>query len=281
MPDPDRLLRTIRQAAKAFCETPGRMGRLVYIGSGQEVLVAGDVHGNLENFRRLLNVAQLSTNPRRHIVLQELVHGRFHYPQGGDKSHQLLDLLSALKCQYPERVHLLLGNHEIAQWKNQTIVKSDVELTSAFREGVQSAYGPRATEIYQAYQDMLGAVPLAIRTHNRVLLSHSAPEMSQLAAFDPEILEREVLEESEWRLGGSAHSLVWGRDTSEETILMFLKRMDADFLITGHTPALEGFAFPNPYQLILDCSGPDPAYCLFNTSEPATSEGLKQAVKRL
>ena len=71
-------------------------------------MVAGDLHGNVDNFRRLLAIADLERHPRRHLVLQEIVHGRSHYPNGSDKSHQMVDLAAALKCQYPKRTHWIL-----------------------------------------------------------------------------------------------------------------------------------------------------------------------------
>src|SRR5438132_11586095 len=151
MPDPDRLLRTLQQAIQAFRDTPGRKGRLVRLQDVDEVMAVGDLHGNVENFRRALQKAELGTHPRRHLVLQELVHGPFRYPGGGDKSHQLVDLLAALKCQFPRQVHLLLGNHELAQWTGQAIAKGDSELNALFREGLDSAYGKSAAEIYAVY----------------------------------------------------------------------------------------------------------------------------------
>src|SRR5437588_345537 len=106
MPDPVRLLRTLHRAREAFQATPGRRGHWIELTGADDVLVAGDLHGNLENFRELLHRADLDRQPRRHLVLQELLHGPYSYSAGGDKSHQLLDLVAALKCQYPERVHL-------------------------------------------------------------------------------------------------------------------------------------------------------------------------------
>src|SRR5438270_5892531 len=180
MPDPHRLLRTLAQAVAAFRGTPGRRGRMVQLENAGEVLVAGDLHGNVENFRLLLEKARLGKHPERHLVLQELVHGPFCYPAGGDKSHQLVDLLAALKCQHPRQVHLLLGNHELAQWTGQAIAKSDSELNSLFRAGVDTAYGARAAEIYAAYLYLFAVVPLAVRTGNRVFLSHSLPNSARL-----------------------------------------------------------------------------------------------------
>ena len=103
MPDADRLLYTLRRAVQAFRDTPGRRGRLVTLQGAGEVLVAGDLHGNVENFRLLLQKAELAKHPRRHLVLQELIHGPYRYPAGGDKSHQLLHLIAGLKCQFPRK----------------------------------------------------------------------------------------------------------------------------------------------------------------------------------
>src|SRR5437016_7071844 len=163
MPDPIRLQRTLQQAIRAFRTTPGRKGRLVLLQEAGDVFAVGDLHGNVENFRQALQKAELQKNPNRHLVLQELIHGPHRYPAGGDKSHQLVDLLAALKCQHPRQVHLLLGNHELAQWTGQAIAKSDSELNSLFRAGVDTAYGASAAEIYAAYLDLLAVVPLAVR----------------------------------------------------------------------------------------------------------------------
>lgn len=109
MPNPERLLQTLRRAIDAFRATPGRHGRVISLTNVTEVLVVGDLHGNVANFRLALQRANLRLYPQRHLVLQELIHGPFRYPDGGDKSHQLLDLTAALKCEFPERVHYLLG----------------------------------------------------------------------------------------------------------------------------------------------------------------------------
>src|SRR5436309_10343991 len=199
MPDPGRLLTILRAATQAFRDTPGRRGRLVCQTDVSEVFATGDLHGNIANFRQILAKADLRAHPRRHLVLQELIHGPFHYPNGGDKSHQLLDLLSALKCQYPDRVHMLLGNHELAQWTGQWIAKGEHDLNDLFFRGVKYAYGARAAEVYDAYRRMLAGVPLAVRTPNRVFLCHSLPSGSRLATFDPAVLEREELTDEEVR----------------------------------------------------------------------------------
>jgi Calcineurin-like phosphoesterase len=281
MPDPDCILRTIRRAIQSFRDTPGRRGRVVFLEEGIEVFVSGDLHGNLENFRQLLAKANLAQNLQRHFVLQEVIHGPYHYPAGGDKSHQLLDLLAALKCQFPKQVHFLLGNHELAQCTQRRISKGDLDLNQCFREGVGTAYGSRAPEIYAAYQELLGVVPVVLRTANRILLSHSLPPASRLPEFDPGVLERDVSPEADVVPGGAVYSLLWGRDTRAETAADFLNKMDADLLITGHVPCDNGFDAPNDRQLILDSIGTPACYCLFSTDQPLTHAELVHHVSTL
>jgi hypothetical protein len=281
MPDPLRLLHTLREAVKAFRATPGRKGRFISLPAGREILVAGDLHGNVENFRLLLKRAALDANPQRHLVLQEVVHGRFFYPNGGDKSHQLLDLTAALKCQYPERVHFLLGNHELAQWQDHLIGKADLDLNALFKQGVVTAYKDRADEILAAYRELFAAADLAIRTANRVFLSHSLPSSKRLEKFDLADLERDEPRAEDVGFGGSIHSLVWGRDTRVETAAAFLNKVDADLLITGHIPCDKGFEVASDRQLILDSLGTPACYCLFPTDRPLTMNDLVSYVGTL
>src|SRR5262249_59096939 len=50
MPDPKKILTTIRRAATLFRATPGREGAIVRLASGDEAMVVGDLHGNVSTF---------------------------------------------------------------------------------------------------------------------------------------------------------------------------------------------------------------------------------------
>lgn len=278
MPPPDRMLTTIRRAAEFVKRTPGRTGHLVRLPGCTDVLVAGDLHGHVPNFQKVLTVADLAKHPGRHLVLQEVVHGPFRYPTGGDKSHQLVDLFAALKCQYPTRVHLLPGNHELAQWTGRDVGKGNESLNDLFREGVTAAYGPAGTEIYAAYCDLFRALPVALRTPNGVFLSHSLPSERYLRTFDARLLEAEQYEEKEYLPGGLVYGLVWGRDTSEPTAVDFLMKVESELLVTGHIPTDDGYSVPNGRQLIVDCSASPAAYVLVPADRPLTHAELLKGV---
>lgn len=281
MPDPTRVLSTIKRATALFRSTPGRQGGLVTLSdSAEEVMVVGDLHGNIPAFRQFLIVADLAKNPSRHLVFQELVHGNKHYPDDkGDKSHQLVDVVSALKCQFPERVHLILGNHELSELTGRPIAKAGVALNALFRQGINTAYGASADAIYEAYRTLFAALPLAVRTPNRVFLCHTIPDPFDLESFDPTIFEADHWPATAMARHGAVYAMTWGRNTDIENADRFAQLVDADYFITGHQPCEQGFRQANDRQIIIDGTEPYPAYCLFSTRDVLTIESLLKCVK--
>lgn len=277
----DTRLLSVRRAILAFRDTPGRRGRFVHAADCDELLVAGDLHGHVENFRRLLKRADLSASPRRHLIVQELIHSPFRYPTGGDKSHQLVDLVCALKVQFPRQVHYLLGNHELAQLTARRVMKADEDYNELFERGVRDCYGERGGELYEQYLALFRVIPVAVRTANRTFVSHSLPSAGHLPEFDVEALTREPTLETDLAPGGSLYSLVWGRDVREETLSAFLKRVDGERLISGHVPCEEGYERPSPAHVILDSQGAAAGYCQLPASRPLEPGEWEQSVGML
>lgn len=275
MPDPEKLLTTIHRATELFRATPGRSGGVIALETAGDVLVVGDLHGNIPAFRKVLAIAALADHPARHLVLQELIHGNRFYPdEQGDKSHQLVDLLAALKCQYPDRVHLILGNHELSELTGRVIGKNGMALNALFRQGIMTAYGARADAVYTAYKGLFAALPLAVRTPNRVFLCHTIPDALYLEDLDASVFQLDEWPPEMMKRGGAVYALTWGRDTSPETLERFAQLVDADWFITGHQPCDEGFRQPNDRQIIIDGTDPHPTYLLFPAREPVTIESL-------
>jgi hypothetical protein len=275
MPDPHKLLTTIHRATQLSRVTPGRAGGVVTLSGATDVMVVGDLHGNLLAFRHVLKIAALDRHPDRHLVLQELIHGPLEYPSdGGDRSHQLVDLAAALKCQYPDRVHVILGNHELSELTGRTIGKDNETLNAKFYRGIQTAYAERAGDVFGAYKELFTAMPLAVRTPNRVYLCHTVPDESDLDNLDLALLSAEVWPAEAMQRRGTIYALTWGRDITPETADRFARMVDADWFITGHQPCDQGFQQANHRQIIIDGTDPYPAYCLFPANEPVTVESL-------
>jgi hypothetical protein len=246
----------------------------------EEVMVVGDLHGNIPAFRQVLLSADLANHPKRHLVLQELVHGNKYYPDDqGDKSHQLVDIVSALKLQFPDRVHLILGNHELSEITGRPIAKGGIPLNALFRTGIKTAYGASADAIYDAYQKLFLSLPLAVRTPNRVFLCHTIPDPIDLEKFDGSIFEAQTWSATAMARHGAVYAITWGRNTEAENIDRFSEIVDADWFITGHQPCEEGYRQANHRQIIIDGTEPYPAYCLFDAREPTTVESLLKCVR--
>jgi hypothetical protein len=275
MPDPQKILATIKKATELMRSTPGRIGSVIALGEAEDVMVVGDLHGNLPAFRQALVIAALDRHPRRHLVLQELVHEISKYdPDHPDRSHRLVDLVAALKCQYPDRVHLILGNHELSELTGRIIGKDGHTLNLRFRQGIDRTYGPRTQEIYQSYLGLFAALPLAVRTPNRVFVCHTLPDSRYLDTLDLDLLKADSWPEESKKRGGTIYALTWGRDTSSETADRFATMVDADWFITGHQPCDDGFRQANHRQIIIDGTNPYPAYCLFSAQSPVTIDSL-------
>lgn len=278
----NELVDRFAKATAANLQTKGRRGSLVHLGpdDADEVYLAGDLHGNRINFNKLVKEADLEGNPRRHLVLQEVVHGGTPYPNGGCMSHMLLEEVAKLKVRYPDRFHFLLCNHELAESMKHQISKAGVSQNFQFASGLEYAYGPASTRIAQGYHEFIRSAPLGIRLKNGVFISHSLPDRRHLKTFDPKVYSR-TLSNEDVLPGGSAYSVVWGRDYDEEHVKKFLKIVQSEVLLTGHEPTPDGYKVPNAHQIIFDCSGSQCWVCRVPLDKKLTAQDVAANLKRL
>lgn len=283
MPDPQKLLPILTRAAMLSRATAGRSGNVIVLDAVDDVLVGGDLHGNLRGFRAMLMRANLARHPRRHLVLQELIHDIKADPELGlpDLSHRLVDLVAALKCQYPDRVHVILGNHELSELTGRSIAKKGIPLKQLFRAGLEQSYGDAADAIHAAYLDLFASLPLAVRTANRVFIVHSVPEAHDLVDFDLQVFRSVGWTDEQARRGGSVYAVTWGRDNTPETADAFANLVDADLLLCGHQPCDNGFHVVNHRTLIIDGTEPLPTSCLFPATTPITYDDLVAGIAQV
>ncbi len=161
-----------------------------------------------------------------------------------------------LKVHYRDRVHFLLGNHELAELTDYPIQKNRQMLNLLFRMGLEQMYGDESERVRDALVGFLWTSPLAVRIAHGVFVCHSIPEGVDRRPFDRTIFERPV-DPLEFYERGDLFQMVWGRDHRPENARAFAELMEADVVINGHEPCAEGYAVPNPHQVIVDCcAGP-------------------------
>jgi hypothetical protein len=279
----ERVLATFAAATKANLQTPSRQGNLIVLDGtlGDELMVTGDLHGHRRNFNLIRRIAALETHPRRHVLVQEVCHGGPTYPQnGGCMSHAVLEDVAKFKVQFPDRVHFILSNHELAELSDYPILKNKQMLNLQFRLGLQQMYGLASEKVREACLPFLQSCPLALRMPNGVFISHSLPEGVDGRNFDTTIFSRPIplLEYFEHK---AVFELVWGRDYRPSNAAAFAEMVGAKVLIHGHEPCPEGFSTPNPTQIILDCCTERGCYVLLPIEGQLTQADIVARIKRL
>lgn len=278
------MIETFEQAAAANRATPARKGNVIVLTTenSSDVMVTADLHGQRERFEKILKLAALDEHPQRHLILQEVCHGGPTYPgEPACMSHRLLEDVARLKVKYPERVHFLLSNHELAELTEFPIMKGGKLLNLTFRLGLQHVYGVDADRVRNAYCQFLRSCPLAVKLDRPgVFISHSLPSRTDRLPFDATVFDRE-LRDSDLREFGPAFELVWGRDYRSDNAAAFADLVDAQLLVTGHEPCADGFATPNPHQVILDCCGQRACYLLLPTDQELTASDAKERMQVL
>ncbi len=272
-----------QEAGRILRSSPLRKGNVVHLDSSntEDVMVTADLHGNRTNFRRILEIADLETHPHRHLVFQEVCHGGPTYPKaGGCMSHLMLEDIAQLIVEFPNQVHFLISNHELAELTDYPIMKGGRMLNLMFRCGMGQMYGDAVPMIRAAQLEFLASLPIAIRIGKQIMVTHSLPKQCDTEPFDISIFDRE-LNSHDRACGGSLHRLVWGRDFRQENVDNLAKQLGVELFITGHEPCQHGFASPNSRQIVLDCCSRLGKYMMIPMSDGLTQEDLLNRIRSL
>ncbi|HTN75492.1 MAG TPA: metallophosphoesterase [Pirellulaceae bacterium] len=279
--DVEQIIAIYHQAAECNRATPARQGNVVVLDHevADEVMITADLHGHRFNFNKLLKLADLEQQPRRHLIMQEVCHGGPTYPGGGCMSHIMLEDVARLKVRFPNQFHFLMSNHELAELTDYPITKNRRVLNLTFRCGLHEMYGNQAEQVREACLEFLGSLPLAARC-GQTFICHSLPERVDEVGFDSSVFQR-PLEPADLACDGAAFQLVWGRDFRPANADAFARLVHAEMLIHGHEPCPNGYNVPNPRQLILDCCTDRACYLTLRPGEKLSQKELVGRIQRL
>ena len=118
----DAVIALFEEATEANLDAKCRRGSIDEIGAPGQLIATGDLHDNPMHFQRLVEIANLGDDPgdrpRKHLTLHELIHSD-RLIDGMDFSYRTLARVARLKAKFPEYVHTLVANHEMAQMLNE------------------------------------------------------------------------------------------------------------------------------------------------------------------
>ena len=182
-------------------------------------------------------------------MLHEVIHGPALL-NGADLSIRMLCRVAALKLEFPDQVHVLLSNHELAQVKGEGILKDGHSVVESFDEGLDYLFGEGAGAVADALESYVRSLALAVRCANGVLCSHSLPSPRKLDVFDTGVLGRE-LAEADYGDNGAAYLMVWGRHHNEKLEADLAGAWSVDQFVMGHQPTEMGYETEGQRMIVL------------------------------
>jgi hypothetical protein len=238
-------------AADALRASPQRRGSRVVLPARGRLLATGDLHDNREHLRRIVHLAALDASPDHHVVLHELVHSEV-LVNGLDLSHRMLARVAELVLAHPGQVHVLLGNHELAQLAGHRVSKGAGDNVQLFNDGLEFAFGDDWSVVAESVNRFIAALPLAAGSESGVLCAHSLPGSRTFDNFDPEVLDRDLADGDYMPRTGSAYLMVWGRGCDEAQVEVLAQRWGVKLFILGHEHVENGLAIRGPRILVLN-----------------------------
>jgi hypothetical protein len=135
---PHTIVDLLNEGKEANNADKFRRGNVIYLPASGNLIVTGDIHGHRRNFERMVAFADLDNNPERHIVLQEMIHGGPQDAEGGCLSYRVLFDAVHYKLRFPDRVHIIMGNHDIACINETNVMRGGKEMTRFMRLALET-----------------------------------------------------------------------------------------------------------------------------------------------
>jgi len=237
---PQAIIDLLKRGTEANNADRFRRGNLIYLPADGTLVATGDIHGHRRNFERIVTFGDLDNNPDRHIILQEIIHGGRKDSKEGCLSYKLLFDVVRYKLSFPDRVHIIMGNHDTAFISSSKVMKDGKEMNEAMCSALDREFQQASADIKLAIRQFLFSQPLAVKTENRILFSHSLPGNRYIDKFDHQILDKQLKINDVVR-PGSAYLLTWGRKHNQALLDEMAKRFGVDIFILGHQPQSKGW----------------------------------------
>jgi len=275
----DSAISTFKEAADLNRRDPIRDGSLLRLPDYGQVVLTGDMHGHRRNFEKLVKYCQLETTPIRHVILHELIHQEPAVYGGADRSVELLLDAAQWKTFFPDQVHFLQSNHELAQLQSHEITKGGRVVTDEFERGVAEVL--ESTDIdgaLLAIDEFIASYPVAGLTPNGVFFAHSLPDVAYIDTFDPNCVwaEPSELDLSE---GGLIYQMVWGRRHTPALLDRLAKAYGAKYFVIGHQPQEFGFSIQGERLVILASDHNHGVFLPLDCRKDYTIEDIEQRIR--
>jgi protein phosphatase len=242
------FVRTVEDAAELLCSEDGGIGsfsvtdRLVKLDPVGEAVVVGDLHGDLESLRFILEKSKIQ-NRMEHSKDSMLIF-LGDYGDRGPHSPELFYAVLSLKLAFPQQVILLRGNHE----GPTDLLASPHDLP----QQLQVKFKEKWVVAYAKLRELFACLYNEVYVEERYLMVHGGlppkiRDLQEIAQADTLHPQESFLEDLLWSdpdeaVTGTYPSPrgagnLFGKAITQEV----LKKLNVQLLIRGHEPCPEGF----------------------------------------
>ena len=218
------------------------VGRLAEMPPKGEVIIVGDVHGDLDSLIHILKNSGFLERSLKGNNISMIFLG--DYGDRGNYSPEVYYIILKLKEQFPENVILMRGNHE----GPDDLLASPHDLPIQ----LQKKFGENGWKSYAKLRELFNYLYNAILISEKYVLLHGgipskAHTISNLANAHKTHPKETHLEEILWNdpndeiKGTSLSPRGAGKLFGEDVTERFLKMLNAKVLIRGHEPSENGF----------------------------------------
>lgn len=276
----EKTIEILKTAANLNKEENGRVGSTINLPETGRLIITGDIHGNRNNFVKILKYADLENNPETHIIFQEIIHGGPMDENGGCLSFQLVAEAAQLKIKYPDQVHFIMGNHDTSVILETDVLKGGKEMNAALFSAMDACFQGKCDTVVLALKQFLFSQALAARTKTGLLISHSLPADRFIDTFDSAVLDRD-LQINDIIRPNSAYVLTWGRRHSQQCLDELAEMLRAKLFILGHQQQDEGYSQAGNNLLILASDHINGAILDIDLAKDYNIDSLEGCIKKL
>ncbi|CAL1393381.1 unnamed protein product [Linum trigynum] len=213
------------------------------------IRICGDIHGQYQDLLRLFEYGGYPPSAN-YLFLGD-------YVDRGKQSLETICLLLAYKIRYPDKVHLLRGNHEDAK----------INRIYGFYDECKRRFNVR---LWKIFTDCFNSLPVAALIDEKILCMHGglSPDLENLDQI------REIERPTEIPDGGLLCDLLWSdpHPTNEgwadsdrgvsctfgaDVVADFLDKNDLDLICRGHQVVEDGYEFFAQRRLVTIFSAPN------------------------
>ena len=275
----DSAIKAFRRAAELNLNDSLRSGSLLSLPDRAQVILTGDMHGHRRNFEKLIKYAELEATPIRHVILHELIHKEPEEYGAPDLSFELLLDAAKWKTVFPNQVHFLQSNHELAQLQNHQITKGGRIVTAEFERGIAEILETSQIDgVLEGIDVFIASYPIAGVTPNGIFFAHSLPDVAYIDLFDTDCVNHEP-EEIDLGEGGMIYKLVWGRRHTPALLDRLSRAYSAKFFVIGHQPQDTGYSVQQDRLIILSSDNNHGTFLPVDCSREYTIQQLEAAIR--